>query len=84
MSYKVFGLGNPLLDLQTKDASLLQKYNLKANDAILAEPQHEPIYDEILAKNDVEYTGMPAWLRRRLVCRVADRDGQLVVLLRTP
>lgn len=57
MSYKVFGLGNPLLDLQTKDASLLKKYNLKANDAILAEPEHEAIYDEILAKDDVEYTG---------------------------
>ncbi|BFZ53865.1 adenosine kinase [Savitreella phatthalungensis] len=56
MSYKVFGLGNPLLDLQTRDSSLLAKYDLKDNDAILAEPQHEAIYDEVMAKSDVEYT----------------------------
>lgn len=56
MSYSVFGLGNPLLDLQTKSPELLEKYGLKANDAILAEEKHEPLYDEVMKKSDVEYT----------------------------
>ena len=37
MSYTVFCMGNPLLDLQvTGGEKLLEKYELKANDAILA------------------------------------------------
>lgn len=56
MTYSVFGLGNPLLDLQTKSADLLEKYGLKANDAILAEDKHEPLYDEVMKRSDVEYT----------------------------
>ena len=37
MSYSVFCMGNPLLDLQvTGGEKLLEKYELKANDAILA------------------------------------------------
>lgn len=54
--YSVFGLGNPLLDLQTKSPELLEKYKLKSNDAILAEESHEPLYDEVMKKADVEYT----------------------------
>lgn len=56
MTYSVFGLGNPLLDLQTKSPELLKKYDLKPNDAILAEEKHEPLYDEIMKKSDVEFT----------------------------
>lgn len=42
-------LGNPLLDLQADvEHSYLEKYALKDNDAILAEPKHMPIYDEVL------------------------------------
>ena len=37
-SYQLFCMGNPLLDMQVKDSgALLEKYGLKANDAILAE-----------------------------------------------
>ena len=37
MTYTVFCMGNPLLDLQvTGGEKLLEKYGLKANDAILA------------------------------------------------
>lgn len=56
MPYSVFGLGNPLLDLQTKSPELLEKYDLKPNDAILAEEKHEPIFDEVMKKSDVEFT----------------------------
>lgn len=52
--FKLVCLGNPLLDLQTNvDKSYLTKYDLKDNDAILAEDKHLPIYEEILQKPDL-------------------------------
>ena len=37
MTYSIFCMGNPLLDIQvTGGEKLLEKYDLKANDAILA------------------------------------------------
>jgi len=51
------GMGNPLLDISAVvDEQFLQKYGLKSNDAILAEPKHLPIYDELSSKPDVQYT----------------------------
>lgn len=41
----LFCLGQPLLDMQvTNGEELLKKYNLKANDGILAGPQHIDMY----------------------------------------
>lgn len=49
MSYELVCLGNPLLDIQVDvEKSYLEKYDLKENDAILAEPKHMPIFEEIL------------------------------------
>jgi adenosine kinase len=43
-TYQLFCIGNPLLDIQVvKGESLLEKYSLKANDAILAEDKHMPM-----------------------------------------
>ena len=45
MTYTVFCLGNPLLDIQaTGGEKLLEKYELKANDAILAEKKHSGMF----------------------------------------
>ncbi len=45
MSPALFCIGNPLLDMQvTNGEALLEKYGLKANDAILAEDKHVPMY----------------------------------------
>ena len=45
MTYTVFCIGNPLLDLQvTGGEKLLEKYGLKANDAILAEEKHAGMF----------------------------------------
>ncbi|KAF8131527.1 Ribokinase-like protein [Boletus edulis] len=56
MSYKIFCMGNPLLDVQVRDGeALLKKYDLKANDAILADEKHQPIYDEIVKDYPVTY-----------------------------
>lgn len=55
-TYKLFCMGNPLLDVQvTNGEELLKKYDLKANDAILAEEKHMPIYDEIVKNYKVTY-----------------------------
>ena len=54
MSYQLVALGNPLLDLQVNvDAEYLKKYDLKSDDAILAEEKHLPIYDELIKKDDL-------------------------------
>lgn len=45
-SYALFCMGNPLLDIQvTNGEQLLKKYNLNANDAILADEKHLPMWD---------------------------------------
>nr|XP_026690632.1 adenosine kinase isoform X1 [Ciona intestinalis] len=52
----LFGMGNPLLDISaTVGKGYLEKYNLKANDAILAEDKHLPMYEEIVKMFAVDY-----------------------------
>ncbi|KAG1107390.1 hypothetical protein G6F42_016382 [Rhizopus arrhizus] len=56
MPYTLLAMENPLLDIQCKpDQELLDKYDLKANDAILAGASHEPLYKEIVEKYEVTY-----------------------------
>jgi len=44
-SFALFCIGNPLLDIQvTNGEELLKKYDLKANDAILASEKQIPLY----------------------------------------
>ncbi|KKA26921.1 hypothetical protein TD95_004890 [Thielaviopsis punctulata] len=48
-------LGNPLLDIQAVgNDALLEKYSLKANDAILAEDKHTDLYDDLLNNYDAK------------------------------
>ncbi|KAH0837829.1 RNA dependent RNA polymerase-domain-containing protein [Lanmaoa asiatica] len=52
----IFCLGNPLLDVQVRDGeAVLKKYDLVANNAILAEEKHQPIYEEIVKNYPVTY-----------------------------
>jgi adenosine kinase len=37
-----------------RDAKLLEKYELKANDAILAEEKHMGLYEELLNNHDAK------------------------------
>lgn len=47
---------NPLLDISaTADPSFLDKYELKLNDAILAEEKHKPLYQELVSQYKVDY-----------------------------
>ncbi|KAK9376782.1 Ribokinase-like protein [Lipomyces chichibuensis] len=55
MPFSLLCLGNPLLDIQAVcPTEFLEKYDLKANDAILADEKHMPIYEEIL-KYDAKF-----------------------------
>ncbi|KAK7949668.1 hypothetical protein PG988_016307 [Apiospora saccharicola] len=48
-------LENPLLDIQAQgDEALLEKYGLKANDAILAEEKHKALYEDLLTNYDAK------------------------------
>lgn len=45
----LLGMGNPLLDISaTVDNEFLKKYDLKSNNAILAEEKHKPLYEELI------------------------------------
>ena len=51
------GLGNPLLDISAiVDKSFLDKYNLHPDNAILAEPKHMLLYEELIQLKETEYT----------------------------
>ncbi|CAL8102167.1 unnamed protein product [Calicophoron daubneyi] len=59
----VFGIGNPLLDfLATVDEQLCQRYDLKLDDAILADERHMPLYDELVENFNVDYAAGGATL----------------------
>nr|AYV89096.1 adenosine kinase 1-like [Tetranychus truncatus] len=52
----IFGLGNPLLDLIAEvDEKFLEKYGLKADDAILYEDKHQGLEKDMLAQYSVNY-----------------------------
>lgn len=54
----IFGMCNPLLDISVKvNSSLLEKYDLKANSAILGEDSHLQIYEDIKKEHlsEIEY-----------------------------
>ncbi|TXG58491.1 hypothetical protein EZV62_016320 [Acer yangbiense] len=52
----LLGMGNPLLDISAVvDDDFLQKYDIKLNNAILAEDKHLPMYEEMTSKSNVEY-----------------------------
>ncbi|XP_073002533.1 adenosine kinase 2-like [Typha latifolia] len=52
----LLGMGNPLLDISAVvDDDFLNKYDIKPNNAILAEEKHFPMYGELATRNNVEY-----------------------------
>ncbi|KAF2295718.1 hypothetical protein GH714_033714 [Hevea brasiliensis] len=58
MAYEgiLLGMGNPLLDISAVvDEDFLNKYEIKLNNAILAEDKHLPMYEEMAGKYNVEY-----------------------------
>ncbi|EEA28903.1 hypothetical protein EYB25_000184 [Talaromyces marneffei] len=53
--YPLLCLENPLLDIQgVGDDALLEKYGVKANDAILAEEKHMGLYEDLLQNHNAK------------------------------
>lgn len=53
----ILGLCNPLLDISAYvEPELLQKYNLKPNNVILAGEEHKDLCKELVEKYNVDYT----------------------------
>ena len=56
---QILGLGNPLLDIsvEVENLELLEKYGLKMGNAILAGPEHQALYAEVVSKfgSSVQY-----------------------------
>ena len=69
----LLGLGNPLLDISAlADHDFLKKYDLKPNNAVLAESYHLPMYTEMIEKYKVDYTAGGA-------CQNTMRVGQWIL-----
>ncbi|XP_072051280.1 uncharacterized protein [Amphiura filiformis] len=52
----LLGIGNPLLDISaTVDEAFLKKYELDANNQILAEDKHKPMFQELVDNYKVDY-----------------------------
>ena len=52
----LLGMCNPLLDISAEvPTSLLDKYDVKLNNAILAEDKHKPLYQELIDSYPVQY-----------------------------
>lgn len=53
----LLGMGNPLLDISANvDDEFLRKYDLKSNNAILAEEKHKPLYEELIDLYNADFT----------------------------
>ncbi|XP_068617600.1 uncharacterized protein Adk2 [Battus philenor] len=52
----LIGIGNPLLDISAiVDEKLLKKYDMQPDDAIMAEPKHMPLYNELIDNYNAEF-----------------------------
>jgi len=50
------GMGNPLLDISAKvNQSILEKYDVKIDSAILAEEKHLPIYKDLIENHNASF-----------------------------
>ncbi|XP_021739824.1 adenosine kinase 2-like [Chenopodium quinoa] len=66
----LLGMGNPLLDISAVvDDEFLQKYDIKLNNAILAEDKHVPMYGEMDEKFKVEFIAGGATQNSIRVCQ---------------
>ncbi|CAG0915597.1 unnamed protein product [Notodromas monacha] len=66
----LLGMGNPLLDISVEcDKAFLEKYGMKANDAILAEEKHLSMYDEMKRMDGVQFTAGGATQNSMRICQ---------------
>jgi len=66
----LLGMCNPLLDISAEvPTSLLDKYDVKLNNAILAEDKHKPLYQELIDSYPVQYIAGGATQNSIRVCQ---------------
>uniref|UniRef100_A0A915PHD7 Adenosine kinase n=1 Tax=Setaria digitata TaxID=48799 RepID=A0A915PHD7_9BILA len=66
----ILGCGNPLLDIRADVSNeFLKKWNLKENDAIIADDQRIHMFRELVENYDVSYTPGGATLNSLRVCQ---------------
>jgi len=76
----LFTIGNPLLDISaTVNPSLLNKYELKANDAILADAKHAELFTEMAEIAEVEYVAGGATQNSARVAQALLKEPNSVV-----
>lgn len=76
-------MGNPLLDmLVLAKEDLLQKYGLDANNACLAEEKHQPLYQELVDKYEVEYIAGGAVQNSLRVTQVLHASRQYIPIIK--
>lgn len=73
------GMGNPLLDISANcDQQYLEKYELKPNNAILAEEKHIPLYKDMIDHLNVDYIAGGATLNTMRVAQwLIQKEGVL-------
>eukprot|EP00128_Syssomonas_multiformis_P012371 Colp12_sorted_trinity150504_noHs@19494 len=72
----LLGMGNPLLDISANvDLAFLEKYGLEANNAILAEDKHKPLFEELVSKYQVSYIAGGATQNSIRVCQWMSAPG---------
>lgn len=53
----LIGFGNPLLDITTSvEDNVMEKYDLRPNEAIIAEEKHSPLFEELTTQEHVVFT----------------------------
>lgn len=63
----LLGLGNPLLDISaTVESEYLEKNELGADNAILAEDKHKHIFNELQENYNADYIGLKCFVIPRL------------------
>lgn len=77
LTLTILGLCNPLLDITAQvDDEFLKKYNLKANDAILARDEHLHLCQDMVSSYSVQYTaGGAAQNVMRVISGILKRQG---------
>lgn len=51
----ILGFGNPLLDISaTVEQAVLDEWGVTLNNAIMAEPKHQPLYAQLAASHPVQ------------------------------
>ena len=78
---KLVALGNPLLDMQIRDGqAVLEKYGLKPNDAVLASPEQQSIYQYLVENYQVTYVAGGAAQNTARCAQYALPDGSTAYL----